>query len=126
MLKPPLHVLVVDDYLNMRRLMRNMLRQIGVHNSAEAADGPAALELMRKNSYDLIISDWNMEPMSGLQLLQTIRNDQIFSRIPFIMVTGTPEAAARAKQIGADDGLVKPLSAGALKEALERALAARR
>ena len=125
MLKPSLRVLVVDDYLNMRRLMRNMLRQIGLRDSEEAADGPAALEQLRRQSFDVIISDWNMEPMSGLQLLQAIRKDENLGRIPFIMVTGTPDAAARAKEIGADGGLVKPLSAGALKEALERALARR-
>ena len=123
MLKPSLRVLVVDDYLNMRRLMRNMLRQIGVRDSDEAADGPAALDRLRERSYDLIISDWNMEPMSGLQLLQTMRGDQHLCRIPFIMVTGTPEAADRAKEIGAEGIIVKPFSAGALKEALERALA---
>ena len=82
MLKPSLRVLVVDDYLNMRRLMRNMLRQIGLRDSEEAADGPAALEQLRRQSFDVIISDWNMEPMSGLQLLQAIRKDENLGRIP--------------------------------------------
>ena len=125
MLKPTLRILVVDDYLNMRRLVRNMLRQIGLRESEEAADGPAALDLLRKQSYDAIISDWNMEPMSGLQLLQAVRKEPHLAQIPFIMVTGTPDAATRAREIGADGGLVKPLSAGALKEALERAMARR-
>jgi two-component system chemotaxis response regulator CheY len=118
-------VLVVDDFPNMRKLLRNMLRQVGFRESDEAADGGAALDKLRTHGFDAVVSDWNMEPVSGLQLLQAVRADPLLQHLPFVMVTGTATAAARALEIGADGSLGKPLSAGALKDALLHAMARR-
>jgi len=80
-------VLVVDDYQTMVRIIRNLLKQLGFENVDEAADGREALEKMKKTKYGLVISDWNMEPMTGYELLREVRADEILKPTPFIMVT---------------------------------------
>jgi two-component system chemotaxis response regulator CheY len=80
-------VLVVDDYQTMVRIIRNLLKQLGFENVDEAADGREALEKMRTRKYGLVISDWNMEPMTGYELLREVRADKILKPTPFIMVT---------------------------------------
>ena len=84
---PSMPVLTVDDYKTMIRIIRNLLKQLGFANVDEAGDGSAALELMRQKDYGLVISDWNMEPMTGYELLREVRADDRLSRTPFIMVT---------------------------------------
>jgi two-component system chemotaxis response regulator CheY len=120
------NVLVVDDYPNMRMMMKNMLRQIGLRDIYTAEDGNSAVQELAQRSYRLIVSDWNMSPMSGLQLLRHVRETSGLHNIPFVMVTGNEEAATKASEIGAEAVLVKPFSAADLKEAIGRALAARR
>jgi two-component system chemotaxis response regulator CheY len=110
-------VLVVDDYKTMIRIIRNLLKQLGFANVDEAADGTAALELMRHKRYGLVISDWNMEPMTGFELLREVRADDHLSRTPFIMVTAESktENVIAAKKAGVNNYIVKPFNAATLK-----------
>lgn len=111
-------ILIVDDYKTMLRIIRNLLKQIGFDNVDEASDGSSALQRLQEKSYGLIISDWNMEPMNGLQLLKEVRADAKFKHIPFIMVTDETknENVITAKEAGASNYLVKPFNADTLKQ----------
>ena len=113
-------VLIVDDYKTMLRIIRNLLKQLGFHNVDEATDGSAALQKLRDRDYGLIISDWNMEPMSGLQLLQEVRADGKLKELPFIMITAESktENVRAAKQAGVSNYIVKPFNAATLKTKL--------
>jgi len=113
-------ILIVDDYKTMLRIIRNLLKQLGFNNVDEATDGSAALQKMRDRSYGLVISDWNMEPMSGLQLLQEVRADAQLQTVPFIMVTAESksENVVAAKQAGVTNYIVKPFNAATLKTKL--------
>jgi two-component system chemotaxis response regulator CheY len=116
-----MNVLVVDDYATMRRIVRSLLQQVGIANIAEAADGSAALGKLREEMFDLIISDWNMEPMTGLQLLKEVRADNRLSKLPFIMVTAETktENVVAAKAAGVSNYIVKPFNAATLKQKIE-------
>jgi two-component system, chemotaxis family, chemotaxis protein CheY len=111
------NVLVVDDYGTMRRIIRNLLTQIGFNNVDEAPDGATALSKLRERQFGLVISDWNMEPMTGLQLLQEVRADNKLKPLPFIMVTAESktENVVAAKQAGVNNYIVKPFNAATLK-----------
>lgn len=115
-----MNVLVVDDYQTMIRIIKNLLKQLGFNNVDEATDGTMAFDMIAKKKYGLIISDWNMEPMSGLDLLKKVRstadNDNI-SKVPFIMVTAESktENVIAAKQAGVNNYIVKPFNAETLK-----------
>ncbi len=117
-------ILIVDDYKTMLRIIRNLLKQLGFNNVDEATDGSAALQKMRDRSYGLVISDWNMEPMSGLQLLQEVRADAQLQTVPFIMVTAESksENVFAAKQAGVTNYIVKPFNAATLKTKLTTAI----
>ncbi|AYQ33307.1 response regulator [Runella sp. SP2] len=117
-------VLVVDDYATMRRIVRNLLTQIGMTDVEEASDGITALQRLRENKYGLVISDDNMEPMTGLQLLKEIRNDSKLKGTPFIMVTAesSTEKVIAAKQAGVNNYIVKPFNAETLKQKMESVL----
>jgi two-component system chemotaxis response regulator CheY len=110
-------ILVVDDYSTMRRIVRNLLKQLGFENSEEAANGDEALGKLAEKSFGLIVSDWNMEPMTGLDLLRKVRADDSIKHIPFIMVTAEskPENVIAAKQAGVSNYIVKPFNAETLK-----------
>lgn len=110
-------ILIVDDYKTMLRIIRNLLRQLGFNNIDEATDGSMALQKLRQNSFELIISDWNMEPMTGLQLLREVRADAGLKHIPFIMVTAESksENVIAAKEAGVSNYIVKPFNAETLK-----------
>lgn len=111
-------VLIVDDYRTMLRIIRNLLKQLGFTNVEEASDGSEALEILKQDSgFGLIISDWNMEPMTGLELLKEVRTDGKLKAIPFIMVTAESksENVIAAKQAGVSNYVVKPFNAGTLK-----------
>lgn len=112
-----MNVLIVDDYKTMLRIVKNLLNQIGFSNVDEAADGSEALAKVQQKDYGLIISDWNMQPMSGLQLLQAVRADAKLKHIPFIMVTAESktENVIAAKQAGVNNYIVKPFNAAVLK-----------
>lgn len=109
------NILIVDDYKTMLRVIRNLLKQIGFDNVDEATDGQMALGLIEKKKYDLIISDWNMEPMTGLDLLKSVRAAN--NNVPFIMVTAESktENIIAAKGAGVNNYIVKPFSAETLK-----------
>jgi two-component system chemotaxis response regulator CheY len=110
-------ILVVDDYQTMVRIIRNLLKQLGFENVDEASDGREALEKMRTKKYGLVISDWNMEPMTGYELLREVRADEILKPTPFIMVTAESktENVIAAKKAGVNNYIVKPFNAQTLK-----------
>ena len=114
-------VLVVDDYKTMIRIIRNLLKQLGFSNVDEASDGSAALDMMRQKQYGLVISDWNMEPMTGFELLREVRADDALSRTPFIMVTAESktENVIAAKKAGVNNYIVKPFNAATLKAKID-------
>ena len=117
-------ILVVDDYKTMVRIVRNLLQQLGFDNVDDASDGASALAKLRAKRFGLVISDWAMEPMSGLELLQAMRADPDLKTLPFIMITAEnrKERVARAEQAGADGYIVKPFSAEALSERIARVI----
>mgnify|MGYP002715655073 CR=1 FL=1 len=117
-------ILVVDDYATMRRIVRNLLTQIGFSDVEEAGDGVSALQKMRETRYGLVISDWNMDPMTGLQLLKEVREDDKLSQTPFIMVTAESktENVIAAKQAGVSNYIVKPFNAETLKHKIQSVL----
>lgn len=111
-------VLIVDDYKTMLRILRNLLRQLGFNNVEEASDGSAALTQLRDNGpFGLVISDWNMEPMTGLQLLREVRGDDNLKATPFIMITAESksENVIAAKEAGVSNYIVKPFNAQTLR-----------
>jgi two-component system chemotaxis response regulator CheY len=119
-----LNVLIVDDYKTMLRIIRNLLKQIDFENVEEASDGVEALAKLQAGNFDLIISDWNMEPMTGLQLLQHVRADPKLKSTPFIMVTAESktENVIVAKQAGVSNYIVKPFNAETLRAKIQKVL----
>ena len=111
-------VLVVDDYKTMVRIIQNLLKQLGFDNVDTANDGHEALRKLRVHKYGLVISDWNMEPMTGYELLQSVRADEDLKAIPFIMVTAESktENVIAAKEAGVNNYIVKPFNAETLKQ----------
>ena len=115
-------VLVVDDFATMRKILRNVLRQIGFTNITEADDGKTALNELKKGKFDLVLCDWNMPKMPGIELLKEMKSDDDLKDIPFIMVT----ADAQKKHIvegvkaGVNSYVVKPFSAETMNEKLEK------
>jgi len=124
-LDPSMPVLVVDDYNTMIRIIRNLLRQIGFADVDDASNGAAALDKMRAKRYGLVISDWNMEPMTGYDLLQQVRSDPGIGGTPFIMVTAESktENVIAAKKAGVNNYIVKPFNAQTLKAKIEAVFA---
>jgi Response regulator containing CheY-like receiver, AAA-type ATPase, and DNA-binding domains len=114
-------VLVVDDYNTMIRIIRNLLKQLGFENIDDASDGSVALVKMRERKYGLVISDWNMEPMTGYTLLQEVRSDPKLAKTPFIMVTAESktENVIAAKKAGVSNYIVKPFNAQTLKSKID-------
>jgi two-component system chemotaxis response regulator CheY len=119
-----INVLIVDDYKTMLRIIRNLLKQIDFENVEEASDGNEALAKLRGGNFGLIISDWNMEPMTGLQLLQHVRADPKLKTTPFIMVTAESktENVIVAKQAGVSNYIVKPFNAETLRSKIQKVL----
>ena len=111
-------ILVVDDYRTMVRIVRNLLHQLGFENVDDAGDGESALARLRERAYGLVISDWMMEPMSGIDLLRQVRADPGLKALPFIMITAESrkDRVALAEQAGADAYIVKPFNAQALSD----------
>jgi two-component system chemotaxis response regulator CheY len=121
-------ILIVDDFATMLRVVRNLLRQIGFENVQEASDGSQALEKMRgaDNKFGLVISDWNMEPMTGLQLLRELRADEDLQQTPFIMITAESktENVIMAKEAGVNNYIVKPFDAQTLRAKMSAVIGA--
>ncbi len=118
-------VLVVDDYNTMVRIIRNLLKQLGFENVDDANNGASALTKMRAKKYGLVISDWNMEPMTGYELLQQVRADAALGKTPFIMVTAESktENVIAAKKAGVDNYIVKPFNAQTLEHKIQAVFA---
>ena len=119
-----MNVLIVDDYKTMLRIIRNLLKQIDFHNVEEAVEGADALARLRAGNFGLVISDWNMQPMTGLQLLQEVRADTRLKSTPFIMITAesSAENVVAAKRAGVSNYIVKPFNAETLRDKIERVL----
>ena len=119
-----MNILIVDDYKTMLRIIRNLLKQLGFNNVDEATDGSMALQKLRDKDYGLVISDWNMEPMTGIQLLREVRADAKLKALPFIMITAESktENVVAAKAAGVSNYIVKPFNADTLKKKIEAVL----
>src|SRR6201992_828481 len=119
-----MRLLIVDDYSTMLRILRNLLRQLELVNVEEAQNGEEALFKLRKETFDLVISDWNMAPMTGLDLLRQVRADAKLRAIPFIMVTAESktENVIVAKQAGVSNYIVKPFNTDTLRDKIEKVL----
>ena len=119
-----MNVLIVDDYKTMLRIIRNLLKQLAFDNVEEATDGAEALAKLRAGNFGLVISDWNMEPMTGLDLLKEVRADARLKHLPFIMVTAESktENVVAAKAAGVSNYIVKPFNAETLREKIEKVL----
>jgi two-component system, chemotaxis family, chemotaxis protein CheY len=119
-----MNVLIVDDYKTMLRIIRNLLKQIDFNNVEEATDGSEALAKLKTGHYGLVISDWNMQPMTGLELLTEVRQDPKLKSLPFIMITAESkvENVVAAKQAGVSNYIVKPFNAETLKDKIEKVL----
>jgi two-component system chemotaxis response regulator CheY len=116
--------LVVDDFSTMRRIVRNLLKELGYNNVEEAEDGNDALAKLRREKFNFIISDWNMPGMDGLQLLQAVRADAELGSLPVLMVTAEAkkENIIAAAQAGASGYIVKPFTAATLDEKISKIL----
>ena len=124
---PNLKILVVDDFQSMRRIVINILRQLGYKSIDEAEDGQQALEKLKGGGYGFIVTDWNMPNMDGLLLLQSIRNDPALKGLPVLMLTAEAEKTkvVAAIQAGVNNYIVKPFTAESFQEKMEKILAAK-
>ena len=115
---PNMRVLVVDDFSTMRRIVRNILRQLGFQNVVEADDGTSAWDVLNREKIDFIVSDWNMPQMTGIELLRKVRASEQFANIPFLMVTAEAqqENIIEAVQAKVSNYIVKPFTKATLEE----------
>jgi len=115
-------ILVVDDFATMRKVIRNLLKQVGYNNITEAEDGVVALRILKSQKVDFIISDWNMPNMSGIEFLKAVRVDNELSGLPFLMVTAEAlkENVVQAVKAGVSNYIVKPFTAEVLNEKIEK------
>src|SRR5690554_1110216 len=115
-------ILVVDDFSTMRRIIKNLLRDLGMQNVSEADDGNTALPMLQNGDFDFVITDWNMPGMQGIDLLREIRADESLSHIPVLMVTAEAkrDQIIEAAQAGVNGYIVKPFTAATLKEKLDK------
>ena len=119
-----LSILIVDDYRTMLKIIRGLLEQLGFRNIDEATDGVTAYDFIASRSYDLVISDWNMQPMTGLDLLKKVRCDARTAKLPFIMVTAEAKAenVIAARQAGVNNYIIKPFTQAVLKQKMSAVL----
>ncbi|MCH4293858.1 MULTISPECIES: chemotaxis response regulator CheY [Shewanella] len=115
-------ILIVDDFSTMRRIIKNLLRDLGFNNTQEADDGSTALPMLQKGDFDFVVTDWNMPGMQGIDLLKAIRADESLKHIPVLMVTAEAkrEQIIAAAQAGVNGYVVKPFTAATLKEKLDK------
>ena len=115
-------ILIVDDFSTMRRIIKNLLRDLGFNNTQEADDGSTALPMLQKGDFDFVVTDWNMPGMQGIDLLKAIRADDSLKHLPVIMVTAEAkrEQIIAAAQAGVNGYVVKPFTAATLKEKLDK------
>ncbi|PSJ44576.1 chemotaxis protein CheY [Zobellella taiwanensis] len=115
-------ILIVDDFSTMRRIIKNLLRDLGFNNTHEADDGLTALPMLKNGDFDFVVTDWNMPGMQGIDLLRAIRADDKLKHLPVLMVTAEAkrEQIITAAQAGVNGYVVKPFTAATLKEKLEK------
>lgn len=115
-------ILIVDDFSTMRRIVKNLLRDLGFNNTQEADDGLTALPLLKKGNFDFLVTDWNMPGMTGIDLLKEVRADESLKTLPVLMVTAEAkrEQIIEAAQAGVNGYVVKPFTAAVLKEKIEK------
>lgn len=115
-------ILIVDDFSTMRRIIKNLLRDLGFTNTSEADDGTTALPMLKKGGFDFLVTDWNMPGMTGIDLLRAVRADADLSTLPVLMVTAEAkrEQIITAAQAGVNGYIVKPFTANTLKEKIEK------
>ncbi|MGL5407172.1 MAG: chemotaxis response regulator CheY [Shewanella sp.] len=115
-------ILIVDDFSTMRRIIKNLLRDLGFNNTQEADDGSTALPMLQKGGFDFVVTDWNMPGMQGIDLLKAIRADESLKHLPVLMVTAEAkrEQIIAAAQAGVNGYVVKPFTAATLKEKLDK------
>jgi len=115
-------ILIVDDFSTMRRIIKNLLRDLGFTNTAEADDGNTALPILQKGGFDFLITDWNMPGMTGIDLLAAVRSDPQLAELPVLMVTAEAkrDQIIAAAQAGVNGYIVKPFTAMTLKEKIEK------
>jgi two-component system chemotaxis response regulator CheY len=125
--QPNLNFLVVDDFSTMRRIIKNLLHDLGYANVTEADDGKTALPLLKDGNFDVLITDWNMPGMPGLELLKQVRADARLAKLPVLMLTAEAkrEQIVEAAQAGVSGYVIKPFTAATLKEKIDKILAAR-
>lgn len=121
-MKKTMKILIVDDFPTMRRIIKNLLKDLGFENVDEAEDGAMGLEKLRDSNFELVISDWNMPNMDGLALLQNIRTDPNLAKLPVLMITAEAKKdnIIAAAQAGANGYVVKPFTAATLEEKLDK------
>ena len=119
---PNMRVLVVDDFSTMRRIIKNILRQLGFNNVVEADDGTTAWDTLNKDTIDFVISDWNMPQMTGIELLRKVRGSEEFADMPFLMVTAEAqqENIIEAVQAKVSNYIVKPFTAEVMKQKIDK------
>lgn len=119
---PNMKILVVDDFSTMRRIIKNLLRDLGYNNTAEADDGNTALPMLQKGGYDFLVTDWNMPGMTGIDLLRAVRSDPQLASLPVLMVTAEAkrEQIVEAAEAGVNGYIIKPFTAATLKEKLDK------
>ena len=117
-----MRILIVDDFSTMRRIIKNLLRELGFGNTEEADDGLTALPLLKSSKFDLLVTDWNMPGMQGIDLLKAVRADENLSTLPVLMVTAEQkkEQIIEAAQSGVNGYIVKPFTAATLQEKLNK------
>jgi two-component system, chemotaxis family, chemotaxis protein CheY len=117
-----LKFLVVDDFSTMRRIVRNLLKELGYTNTEEAEDGVVALNRLKSEKFDFVVSDWNMPNMTGIDLLKNIRADETLKHLPVLMITAEAkkENIIEAAHAGANGYIVKPFTAATLDEKLNK------
>lgn len=120
-----MNILIVDDFSTMRRIVRNLLKQLSFNNVDEAEDGDVALEKLKNGSYDFVITDWNMPNMTGLELLKAIRADEVLKDLPVLLITAEAEKenVVLAAQAGVNDYIVKPFTGDVLQQKINRIFA---
>ncbi len=119
---PNMRVLVVDDFSTMRRIIKNILRQLGLNNVVEADDGTTGWDVLNKDKIDFIISDWNMPQMTGIEFLRKVRASEEFADLPFLMVTAEAqqENIIEAVQAKVSNYIVKPFTAEVMKQKIDK------
>ncbi|WP_026224336.1 chemotaxis response regulator CheY [Methyloversatilis thermotolerans] len=119
---PKMKFLVVDDFSTMRRIVRNLLKELGFTNVDEAEDGAIALQKLKAGDFDFVVTDWNMPNMTGIELLRAIRADAALKALPVLMITAEAkkENIIEAAQAGASGYIVKPFTAGTLSEKMSK------